>query len=57
MAKSNAREHVWLQCTVCGSLNYRTPVKVSGGEALKKLDLNKFCSKERKHTAHKMKKK
>ncbi len=57
MAKAKAREYVWLQCTECNDLNYRTPVKVSGGEALKKLDRSKFCPRERKHTMHKMKKK
>ena len=56
MAKSKAREYVWLQCE-CGELNYRTSVKVSGGEALKKLDRQKYCFHERKHTLHKMKKK
>ena len=57
MAKSKAREYVWLQCTECSDLNYRTEVKVSGGEALKKLDRQKFCPRQRKHTPHKMKKK
>ena len=57
MAKAKAREYVWLQCTECNELNYRTLVKTSGGEALKKLDRMKFCSRDRKHTAHKMKKK
>jgi ribosomal protein L33 len=57
MAKSKAREYVWLQCAECGELNYRTQVRVSGATAVKKLDRIKFCPRERKHTPHKMKKK
>ncbi len=55
MAKSKLREYVWMQCSECGELNYRTLVKTGGGEALKKLELKKFCPRERKHTDHKMK--
>ncbi len=29
--KSAAREYVWLQCTECDDLNYRTSVNVKGG--------------------------
>jgi large subunit ribosomal protein L33 len=57
MAKSKAREYVWLQCAECGELNYRTQVRVSGMNAVKKLDRVKFCARDRKHTPHKMKKK
>jgi len=53
MAKSKAREYVWLQCTECGGLNYRTSVKVVGG--LPKLRLRKYCPRARKHTEHKIK--
>ena len=31
MAKSKAREYVWLQCTECKDLNYRTQVRTAGG--------------------------
>ena len=55
MAKSKAREYVWLQCSDCNSLNYRTEVRVSGGTP--KLSLKKFCAHERKHTEHKLKRK
>ena len=55
MAKSKARENTWLQCEECGSLNYRTEVRVVGG--MPKLSLKKFCRAERKHTSHKIKRK
>ena len=55
MAKAKAREYVWLQCSDCGSLNYRTEVRTSGGAP--KLQLKKFCPKNRKHTDHKIKRK
>jgi large subunit ribosomal protein L33 len=44
------REYVWLECTVCGSRNYRTPKETRGAD---RLELKKFCRKERKHTPHK----
>jgi large subunit ribosomal protein L33 len=44
------REYVWLECTVCGSRNYRTHKETRGAD---RLTLNKFCRKERKHTPHK----
>ncbi len=53
MAKSKAREYVWLRCSDCGGLNYRTQVRVAGG--VPKLSLKKFCPVERKHTEHKIK--
>ncbi len=55
MAKSKAREYVFLQCNSCSALNYRTPVRVAGGTP--KLSLSKFCPVERKHTEHKIKRK
>jgi large subunit ribosomal protein L33 len=55
MAKSKAREYVWMQCTECDSLNYRTQVKTAGGAP--KLVLKKYCPVDRKHTEHKLKKK
>ncbi len=55
MAKAAKREYVWLQCTECGGLNYRTSVNVSGGTP--KLELKKFCKRSRTRTAHKVKRK
>ena len=55
MAKGPAREYAWLQCSECGSLNYRTQIRTAGGGT--KIQLKKFCSSERKHTEHKLKKK
>ena len=55
MAKSKAREYVWLQCGSCSALNYRTQVRVAGGAP--KLKLKKYCPSERKHTEHKIKRK
>jgi len=55
MAKSKAREYVFLQCESCKGLNYRTNVRVAGGTP--KLALQKYCRTERKHTEHKLKRK
>ncbi|HUS92101.1 MAG TPA: 50S ribosomal protein L33 [Phycisphaerae bacterium] len=55
MAKSKAREYVWLQCTDCDGLNYRTQVRTLGGAP--KLTLKKYCPKTRTHTEHKIKRK
>ena len=55
MAKSKAREYVWLQCSETGDLNYRVQVRVHGG--VPKLTLKKYCPRLRKHTEHKIKRK
>ncbi len=55
MAKSKAREYVWLQCESCSALNYRTSIRVLGG--VPKLKLKKFCPSERTRTVHKIKRK
>jgi large subunit ribosomal protein L33 len=56
--KSDAVEYVWLQCSGCDELNYRTPVTVKGGMPEKlKAGLSKYCPRERKHTLHKIKRK
>ena len=55
MAKTKAREYVWLQCSKCGELNYRTQVRVAGG--VPKLTRKKYCPRERLHTPHKLKRK
>jgi len=52
MAKAQRREDVWLQCSECGDLNYRTSVKVLGG--VPKLELKKYCPRQRKRTVHKI---
>jgi large subunit ribosomal protein L33 len=54
MAKES-REMVWLQCTDCNDLNYRTEIKVAGGP--QKIEVKKYCRRERKHTMHKVKRK
>ena len=55
MAKAVKREHVWMQCSECKDLNYRTGINVIGGSP--KLELKKYCPRERKHTLHKLKRK
>ncbi len=55
MAKTVKREWVWLQCSECRELNYRTEVNVLGGTA--KLEVKKYCARERKRTVHKIKRK
>ncbi|UCG56178.1 MAG: 50S ribosomal protein L33 [Phycisphaerales bacterium] len=53
--KKSKREYVWLECSRCRERNYRTNVSVAEGTP--KLQLNKFCKKERKHTVHKIRRK
>jgi large subunit ribosomal protein L33 len=55
MAKAAKREWVWLQCTDCSDLNYRTSVNVSGGTP--KLELRKYCKRTRNRTVHRIKRK
>lgn len=56
--KGLAREYVWLQCTDCGDLNYRTQINIKGGIDEKiKAGLKKYCPRLRKHTLHKIKRK
>ncbi len=55
MAKAQKREAVWLQCTECSDLNYRTTVNVLGG--FPKLQLKKYCPRTRTRTVHKLKRK
>jgi len=56
--KAQAREYVWLQCSECGDLNYRTSINVKGGidEGLKE-GLKKYSPRLRRHTLHKIKRK
>ena len=52
--KAAARESVWLQCTECNDLNYRTSVNVKGGMPEKmKEGIKKYSPRLRKHTLHK----
>jgi len=48
--ETTMREYVWMECTVCGARNYRTQKETRGAD---RLELKKFCRKERKHTPHK----
>jgi large subunit ribosomal protein L33 len=56
--KSVDREYVWLQCSECGDLNYRTNVRVKGGipDGVKD-GVKKYSPRLRKHTLHKIKRK
>ena len=54
MAKES-RENVWLQCTSCNDLNYRTEIKVAGG--VQKIEVKKYSPRLRRHTLHKIKRK
>ncbi|MBN1437591.1 MAG: 50S ribosomal protein L33 [Sedimentisphaerales bacterium] len=55
MAKAAKREFFTMECTECGERNYRTQVNTMGG--VPKMELKKYCKKERKHTVHKLRKK
>jgi large subunit ribosomal protein L33 len=55
MAKKTKREDVWLECKDCARRNYRTSISVA--EGVPKLELKKFCKKERKRTVHKIRRK
>lgn len=56
--KAVGREHVWLQCTETGDLNYRVSVNVKGGLPERmQAGLKKFCPRLRRHTLHKVKRK
>jgi large subunit ribosomal protein L33 len=49
-ANTIMREYVWLECTSCHERNYRTQKETRGAE---RLELKKYCRRERKHTLHK----
>jgi large subunit ribosomal protein L33 len=44
-----------MECTDCGDRNYRTEVNTMGG--VPKLELKKFCKRERTRTVHKLRRK
>ncbi len=48
------RENLTLECSECGSRNYRTSRELRRGS---KLQLRKYCKVDRKHTLHVEKKK
>jgi large subunit ribosomal protein L33 len=48
------RQYVTLECTDCGSRNYRTQMETRGNA---KLRIKKYCPRERKHTLHRERKK
>jgi len=44
-----------MECGECGDYNYRTEVSTMGG--IPKLELKKYCKRQRKRTVHKLRKK
>jgi large subunit ribosomal protein L33 len=52
--KGQARDTVTLECTECGEQNYRTSKRLKGGTA--RLELKKYCRRDRRHTLHKERK-
>ena len=54
MAKVGNRQDKTLVCTVCNEENYRVQKNVKN--TTERLELNKYCSRCQKHTAHKEKK-
>lgn len=49
--KGENRELVTLKCTVCNEKNYRT--QKNKKNTTERLELNKYCPRCKKHTAHK----
>ena len=49
--KSGGREFVTLECPECKNRNYLTEKRTKG--TVPKLELKKYCRKERKHVMHK----
>ena len=49
--KGENRALVTLKCTDCGEKNYRTPKNKKNTP--ERMELNKYCPRCRKHTAHK----
>lgn len=54
MAKVGNRQNKTLVCTECSEENYRVERNVKN--TTERLDLNRYCSRCRKHTEHKEKK-
>ena len=53
MAKNENRNYVTLVCSECKEENYRVERNVKNTD---KLEMNRYCSRCRKHTVHKEKK-
>ena len=53
MAKVGNRQHKTLVCSECKEENYRVEKNVRNTD---KLEMNRYCSRCRKHTVHKEKK-
>ena len=53
--KAQARDYVTLESTECGEQNYRTSKRLKGGTP--RLEIKKYCSRERRHTLHKERRK
>ncbi len=53
--KTQARDYVTLECTECGEQNYRTSKRLKGGTP--RLELRKYCPRERRHTLHRERRK
>lgn len=54
MAKNLSRQRKTLACSECNNENYRSEKNVKN--TTDRLELNKYCSKCKKHTVHKEKK-
>lgn len=52
--KGEARERITLECTVCGSENYRT--EKNKQNTPERIELKKFCPKSKTVTLHREKK-
>ena len=50
MAKATKREIITLACTECGDRNYTTTKNRRTAQG--KLEVKKFCRRDRKHTPH-----
>ncbi len=51
MAKKNIRSKIYFVCTECNEKNYTSDKNTYNTKD--KLELNKYCSKCKKHTLHK----
>jgi len=51
MAKKGPRKTITLECTECKERNYTT--RKSERNTTDKLEIKKYCKKQKKHTVHK----
>ena len=54
MAKVGNRQYKTLKCSECGEENYREQRNVKN--TTERLEMNKYCTRCKKHTVHKEKK-